>query len=136
MAENGSGCLKEVMTSNSAVRIAGIIGFLGVLLGAFGAHRLEKMGFPADQILERLKWWETASRYHLIHAVLLLVIALWTPVRTLAFWLGVSGITIFSGTLYLMSLGAPRWFGAITPIGGLLLMACWLSLVFGKRAEP
>jgi len=105
--------------------VAGAVwGFLGVLLGAFGAHAIE-LGPEAQG------WWETATLYHLIHAPLLVLGGVMrrtghlgnTP---LALLLG--GSVIFSGTLYAMALGAPRILGAITPIGGLGLLLGWAGL--------
>jgi uncharacterized membrane protein YgdD (TMEM256/DUF423 family) len=107
------------------------MGALAVALGAFGAHGLEKLdGFTP----ERLAWWSTAARYHLIHAVALLAVTM-GPSRSV--WtqrLWVAGILVFSGTLYAMGLGGPRWLGAITPVGGAALIAGWLSL--WRRPSP
>jgi len=115
-----------------SLRIAAIIGFLGVALGAFGAHGLEKMQIAPDQLVLHIKWWETASRYHLIHAAVLVALALQSPTRVWAWRLFIGGIAIFSGTLYIMGITGVKWLGAITPIGGLLLLCGWLALAFGK----
>ena len=105
-------------------RAAAVFGFLGVALGAFGAHGLHEILTRN----ERLGNWETAVQYHLIHAVVLLAITRGreTPVR--AWWLFAAGILIFSGTLYLLALTNVRWLGAITPVGGLALLGGWLAL--------
>jgi len=116
------------MNSQTALRISAIVGFLAVALGAFGAHGLHA-------VLEknaRLATWETAVLYHLTHAVVLLIIATLRPLRTAAFWLMLTGIAIFSGTLYVLALTNVKWLGAITPIGGVCLLAGWLALGFGK----
>ena len=116
------------MNSQTALRISAIVGFLAVALGAFGAHGLHA-------VLEknaRLATWETAVLYHLTHAVVLLIIATLRPLRAAAFWLMLTGIAIFSGTLYVLALTNVKWLGAITPIGGLCLLAGWLALGFGK----
>ncbi len=116
------------MKSQTAFRIAAIVGFLAVALGAFGAHGLH-------DVLEknaRLATWETAVLYHLTHAVVLLIIAGMRPLRAAAWWLTLAGIVIFSGTLYLLALTNVKWLGAITPIGGVCLLAGWLALAFGK----
>lgn len=109
---------------------------LAVMTGAFGAHALK-----ARLSAEPLAWWHTAVEYHLIHALGLLAIgvivrlhpvagpALPPGVTQSALWLQI-GILIFSGSLYAMALGAPRWFGAITPIGGLAFIAGWLLLAW------
>ncbi len=124
------------------VRVAAALGFLGVGLGAFGAHGLESTfeagALDADVALERMGWWKTAASYHLTHAVALaaggVACALTGRGGVMLTWCMALGVTIFSGTLYAMALGAPRWFGAITPIGGLLLMAGWFALFMACRA--
>ncbi len=116
------------MNSQTALRISAIVGFLAVALGAFGAHGLHAL-------LEknaRLATWETAVLYHLTHSVVLLIIATLRPLRAAAFWLMLTGIAIFSGTLYVLALTNVKWLGAITPIGGVCLLAGWLALGFGK----
>lgn len=109
------------------------LGFLAVGLGAFGAHGLEKLLSEAPDGLERAAWWETAAHYHLLHALAVVVCGLvpggGSRGAASAFTLG---ILIFSGTLYAMALGAPRWFGAITPLGGVVLMVGWA--LFGLHA--
>ena len=108
--------------------IAGVVGALGVALGAFGAHGLK--GVVTDPHL--LDVWETAARYHLIHAVALLGVAAHPARPALAGWLMVAGIVVFSGSLYTMTLTGQRWLGAITPIGGLCFIAGWLALGFAR----
>ncbi|MFV8756133.1 DUF423 domain-containing protein [Nannocystaceae bacterium ST9] len=108
--------------------LAGVFGLIGVATGALGAHAL------AERIAaEQLEWWNTAARYQQIHAVALLATAglagPWSRARKLAVPLFAIGMVIFSGTLFSMALGAPRWFGAITPLGGLALMGGWLALI-------
>ena len=116
------------MKSQTAFRISAVLGFLAVALGAFGAHGLhdvlEKNG--------RLATWETAVLYHLAHAVVMLVIATLRPPRIAAWWLMLAGVIIFSGTLYVLALTNVKWLGAITPIGGVCLLAGWLALACGK----
>jgi uncharacterized membrane protein YgdD (TMEM256/DUF423 family) len=113
--------------------LAGAVsGFLGVALGAFGAH-----GLPKDTAPQALEWWKTAAQYHLIHALALLLAGLagLHGARVdAAGWCFLAGIAIFSGTLYAMALGAPRVLGAVTPVGGLLLLAGWLALAFAARS--
>ena len=102
---------------------------LAVVCGAFGAHALAGIG-P-----QRLAWWTTAAQYHFIAAMGMMVEGL----RQRGPWLLASpttafavAIVLFSGSLYAMALGAPRWFGAITPLGGLSLIAAFVWL--GVRA--
>jgi uncharacterized membrane protein YgdD (TMEM256/DUF423 family) len=108
---------------------AGFLGAIAIALGAFGAHALkDRLGL----IPEASGWWQTATFYLLTHAVAIGSIACrsaW-PAR---FW--AVGSVIFAGTLYAMALGAPRWLGAITPIGGSLLIVGWLVLAWSARKE-
>lgn len=103
--------------------------FLAVALGAFGAHGLE--GRVSAQ---RLASYRTGVLYHFLHGLGLLligVIAQLARESSSLRWsarLMLAGIIIFSGSIYLMTAGAPRWLGAVTPIGGLSLMAAWLML--------
>lgn len=107
-----------------------VFAFLGVAAGAFGAHALASR-LPA----ERLDTFEIAVRYQMYHALALLALA-WAADRWpgaalhAAGWLFGAGILVFSGTLYAIALGAPRWLGAITPLGGVALMSAWLLLAW------
>ena len=97
-----------------------------VILGAFGAH-----GLKGVVNVQQLEWWHTATLYLFIHALGLLVVGLLIRLKyttQATAWLLQIGIIIFAGSLYAMTLGAPRWFGAITPIGGVLMIAGWLWL--------
>ena len=126
-----------------------IFGFLGVAAGSFGAHALKLRLSP-----EMLAVFETAARYQLLHAVVLLFVALaisqnpvplpkvqpqkfcdytcWkryhSALRTSGF-LFIAGILIFSGSLYILSLSGVRAWGAVTPLGGLMLLGGWFSLI-------
>ena len=109
----------------------GRVVWLGVLLGAFGAHALRERLTP-----DMLVVYETGVRYHLTHALGLLAVAWaashWPNAWTAsAGWLFVAGIAIFSGSLYLLAVTGVRWLGAITPIGGLCLIAGWVALAVG-----
>lgn len=105
------------------IGIAAINLAIAVALGAFGAHGIKSM-VGAQQ----LEWWHTATLYLFIHALGLLLVGLLIRLniatQTTA-WLLQIGIIIFAGSLFAMTLGAPRWFGAITPIGGVLMIAGW-----------
>lgn len=113
------------------VFLGAIFGMLSVALGAFGAHGLKSM---IDKIGENgLANWETAVRYQFFHALALIFVGLLTPylssgIRTAVIWCFVIGILIFSGTLYALVLSGMRWLGAITPIGGTLMIIGWLLL--------
>jgi uncharacterized membrane protein YgdD (TMEM256/DUF423 family) len=113
---------------------AALLGAAGVALGAFGAH-----GVASALDAKRLGWWETAAHYHMLHAVALLALgAAPLPRPGAPAALIASGTLVFSGTLYLMALGGPRWLGMVTPLGGMLLIAGWLLLawrLFTLRSE-
>ena len=99
---------------------------LAVGLGAFGAHGLKTIANA-----EQMAWWHTATLYLLVHAVGLLLVGLlirFNYATQATAWLLQLGVIIFAGSLYAMTLGAPRWFGAITPIGGVLMIAGWIWL--------
>ncbi len=110
---------------SSRTVIAGLMGATAVALGAFGAHGLKQI---LQQNPDALSWWNTATQYLMIHAIAVGVIK---SARSTYLWL--SGSLIFSSTLYAMALGGPKWLGAITPIGGTLLIAGWLMLIFLKE---
>lgn len=110
---------------------------LAVAAGAFGAHALRSR-LPPDLVAV----FETGARYQMYHALALFVVA-WAvtrwpgmPVRA-AGWLFIGGTVLFSGSLYLLALSGTRWLGAITPFGGLLLLAGWAALLAGiVRGAP
>lgn len=94
--------------------IAATMAALAIAAGAFGAHGVE--GQPAE-------WLKTGGNYQLIHAVAVVLLAKQAPRPALLLLIG---STVFAGTLYMMALGAPRWLGAITPAGGVMMIAGWL----------
>jgi len=104
---------------NWIVALAGLSGALAVGAGAFGAHGTSG---------EAAEWLKTGGHYQLVHALAALV-ALHLEARGPA-WLFLAGGGIFGGTLYLMALGLPRWLGAVTPIGGALMIVGWLWLAW------
>ena len=108
------------------ISIAALNMAIAVALGAFGAH-----GLKAIVSTQQLEWWQTATLYWFIHGLGLLLVGILIRLnyatQTTA-WLLQVGVIIFAGSLYAMTLGAPRWFGAITPIGGVLMIAGWLWL--------
>jgi uncharacterized membrane protein YgdD (TMEM256/DUF423 family) len=112
------------------IRLAGALGFLGVALGAFGAHGLRDRLPPG-----MLEVYKTGVLYHLMHAVALLGVALGAerlarPRAVAALW--VAGVVIFSGSLYALAVTGVGALGAITPVGGLLLMAGWVTLAINR----
>lgn len=117
---------------SSAWLIAGA-GASAVLLGAFGAHALRGTLDAAH-----LQLWHTASQYHFWHALALAVAALAPTSRAgrtaqVAFAVG---LALFSGSLYALALGAPRWCGAITPLGGAAFIVGWVALGLAFRGSP
>src|SRR5580704_18998901 len=109
--------------------VAALSGFFAVACGAFGAHVLHSR-FDA---LGTLSVWQTGVLYHLVHSVVLVAISRRDPFPRLAFWLFFAGIIVFSGSLYLLALTDIRWLGAITPLGGLGMLAGWLALMFRAK---
>lgn len=101
--------------------LAALSAALAIAAGAFGAH--------VAATPQAAEWLRTGGNYQLVHAVAILALVRWPA-------LGASldrpsllllvGSLIFAGTLYAMAFGAPRWFGAITPIGGTLMILGWL----------
>ena len=109
------------------------MGGLGVIAGAFGAHALRGRLGPDD-----LAIFETAVRYQMYHALALLGVGLWLervpgPALEWAARLFVLGVVIFSGSLYGLVLSGQRWLGAVTPVGGLALIAGWIAILLAAR---
>ena len=106
-----------------ALRIASIMGVLCIALGAFGAHALKLEQPQAD-------WFEKASRYHMYSTGLMLFLAIYKQRKVM--YTNLFGCLIFSGGLYAMAMGAPRFWGAIVPIGGLSMIMAWAILFFAS----
>lgn len=103
------------------VAVGSALGGLAVTLGAFGAHALKGRIGP-----DALGWWQTAVDYQMWHALAVLGLGLsGTPRWRLPAWLMVGGAIIFSGTLYALALGGPKWLGAVTPLGGIAMICGW-----------
>lgn len=106
--------------------LAGVAGFAGVAMGAFGAHALRSVLTP-----DAAGHYQTATLYHLIHAAALFGAALLArdgDNARIAAWAGYAffaGIVIFSGSLYILAISGQKWLGAITPIGGVAFLAGW-----------
>jgi len=124
------------------IAFAGLSGTVGVALGALGAHALKGPLGP-----DQLDSFETAVNYHLFHTLAILIVALLPspPTKRLfkvAGYLFVAGILLFSGSIYLLSTRAVTglegigWLGPVTPLGGMLLIAGWVTITIGalKRA--
>jgi uncharacterized membrane protein YgdD (TMEM256/DUF423 family) len=100
--------------------LAALAAAMAIAAGAFGAHGVS--GVQAD-------WLKTGAIYQLIHAVAVLTLS--EKARGPAL-LMLGGSALFAVTLYLMALGAPRWLGAITPVGGAAMIAAWLWFAFKR----
>jgi len=117
------------MSGKTFFVLGSIFGFLGVAIGAFGAHGLKTRLAP-----EMLAIFEIGARYQMYHALALLAVA-WAMSQSsqnlfpLSGWLFVFGIIVFSGSLYVLALTGVKVWGAITPAGGMLLLLGWLVLV-------
>ncbi len=116
------------------VRIAGALGFLGVGLGAFGAH-----GLRARLSAEMLAIYQTGVLYHLVHAVALLGVGLLaarapSTAATIAGWAFTAGVVVFSGSLYMLAVSGVRVLGAITPLGGVAFLVGWAALFLAARS--
>lgn len=117
--------------------MAGIMGFLAVAFGAFGAHGLKKR-FANEPI--RLEWWNTGAQYQGMHA-LALGLAAYVSTRSTSGAASVApvafvvGIVLFSGSLYVMTLTGIRKLGAVTPLGGLAMLVGWGCLVIASLGQ-
>lgn len=114
--------------------LGAMFGFLGVGLGAFGAHGLRGRLSP-----EMLAVFETGVRYHMYHALALILTSLLMPrmggwLVVTAGWCFVAGIVLFSGSLYALAISGVTILGAITPLGGLALLAGWACLAVAASA--
>ncbi len=115
---------------------SGVLGALAVFFGAIGAHYLTS--FLDDHALSS---WETAVDYHLIHSLLLFIISRELRVSNPSGFLLAgaclifAGVLMFSGSIYLMTLDGPRWLWSITPIGGMVLILGWCTIICEAVSE-
>jgi uncharacterized membrane protein YgdD (TMEM256/DUF423 family) len=134
----------HVLNSRTAIILGAILAAAAVGLGAYAAHGLEKqivaLGYEAD-LAKRLAWFETGVKYHLYHALAIIVVAVIAERRTGSRLLTVTpimfltGILLFSGSLYAMALLSASWskLGAVVPLGGASFIAGWILLAVGSR---
>ena len=119
--------------------VAGGLGALAVLLGAFGAHALRDWLETVPDGARRLEWWRTAAHYQLVHSLAIGLAAVSGRAGGLgragrvAPWAFVLGLTLFSGSLYAMTVTGLRGLGALTPVGGVALVVGWLALAVSAR---
>jgi uncharacterized membrane protein YgdD (TMEM256/DUF423 family) len=132
------------MTTDSAtsarrfLAAGALLALLSVAAGAFAAH-----GLKGSLDAYRLGIFETAARYQMYHALALLLVGTlaaigqfslaWLRASALAF---AGGILLFCGSLYALAFAAPKWFGAVTPLGGLMFIAGWLLLSIAVLKRP
>lgn len=114
------------------VLCAAVLGALAVAAGAFGAHGLRDRVEP-----QQVAAWMTAAHYQLLHSAVILALGLFEitskrSVRVPASLL-TGGVLLFSGSIYLLTLAELRFLGPVTPLGGLSLIAGWLSLLLLVR---
>jgi uncharacterized membrane protein YgdD (TMEM256/DUF423 family) len=111
------------------LRLGAILGFLAVGFGAFGAHglkeRLEELGTTAN--------YNTAAQYHMYHALAMLAVGFVATSRPgtsaqVAGWAFSIGVILFSGSLYALAITGDRWWGRVTPFGGVALLVGWIAL--------
>ena len=144
------------MNGRTCLCLAGCLGFLAVLLGAFGAHGLKDTKFLRDKYADLppkivaghsipasykyVQDFETGVEYHMVHALAMLATGLMIlrqPSRCLsvAAWCFLGGIVLFSGALYVLVIAGPRWLGVpwgmVAPVGGTLQLIGWLALTSG-----
>lgn len=119
------------MTPRIVLTLAAALMFAGVAAGAFGAHALKARLTP-----DELAIWQTAVQYHIWHGIGLLAAGLLLLHRPdsvalgVSSWLFVAGIALFSGSLYALALTGARGLGALTPVGGIALLAGWAAMAW------
>lgn len=122
------------MSGTKWIGLGAAAGALTVVLGAFGAHALKERLSP-----EQLAWWETAVQYQAYHSLALVAFGLFghsKPGNGFAGACFLLGVALFSGTLYAMALGGPRWLGAVTPLGGAALIVGWVLFAIAALRGP
>ena len=123
------------MKNTRYIKLAAVLGFLAVAIGAFGAHGLE----PILTKYSRLETFETAVKYHFYHTFAILIVGILLTIEqenknlVYSVYSFLAGIVIFSGSLYFMSLTNITWLGAVTPLGGLAFMVGWIFLFIGVK---
>lgn len=113
--------------------VGSIYGATAVALGAFGAHGLKKRISDPSRIAN----WNTAAHYQLVHSGVLLLTSAVAPKNKVAAGLLTAGMTMFSGSIYLLVLNPDKFkaLGPVTPLGGLCLIGGWAALAFGSRGR-
>jgi len=120
------------MTNYRAMRVAAVLGLLGVAFGAFGAHSLKD---TLARSPNGTAIWEKAVFYHFIHAVMLFVLAMRKPLKRVSWFAFLFGIILFSGSLYVYALAGTHWMVYVTPFGGVSFMVGWVCLIIAPPVE-
>lgn len=120
--------------------MAALSGAVAVAAGAFAAHGLD---LRTEAGVKARDWLQTGSQYEMVHALAILAVAALSSgarinaaLAVAAQILFLAGSILFPGALYALALDGPRWFGAIAPVGGLALIAGWVSLAAGALVGP
>ena len=118
------------MNSRIILLLAAVLGGVGIIIGAFGAHSLPSLLKDSAEsvVLERTEWLETGVKYHMYHAIALMALAFASEKFGKLSSVGmcwIVGVLIFSGCLYAMSITGIRWLGAIVPLGGVSFIVGW-----------
>ena len=125
------------MNGSLLLALGAVSGAISVMLGAFGAHALK-----AKLSVDALSAFQTAVQYQMVHSLAVVAVGLWLarhPEDTLSRYAALAfcfGILFFSGSLYGLTLGGPRWLGPVTPIGGMLFVAGWLLFAAAAIKTP
>jgi len=113
----------------SCIRAGAVLMLLSVVLGAFGAHALQQV-----LTLKQLASYQTGVLYQQLHSLALILVGIVALVTPATRWLARAavlfgaGILLFSGSIYAMTFGAPRWLGMVAPVGGVSFMLAWLAV--------
>merc|ERR1712098_837405 len=118
--------VEPTMVVSGVTRLAGLSGAAAISLGAYGAHVLAPKGKEVNE--EQVKAFEVANRYHMVHSVALLGVPLVRAPRVSG-TLMVGGMVVFCGTTYYHALTGDKQYRRLTPYGGMLLIAAWLSMI-------
>jgi uncharacterized membrane protein YgdD (TMEM256/DUF423 family) len=124
------------VTTRRIFIFVGLLGALAVMLGAFGAHGIQSWAGGLADGADRLRWWDTGSKY-LFYALPLLValgiVESRAPSRWSAagVWLTLGGLCLFSGSLFVMTFTGIKVLGAVTPFGGVALIGAWICVALG-----
>ena len=129
--------MKHIPTHTVVLILAAIFGGLSVAMGAFAAHGLKHILEP-----KALGWIDTAAQYEMAHALVLLILGfalkswpVWSMLKYAAYCFAL-GILLFSGSLYVMAFTGFKALGMVPPLGGLSLLAGWITLVIAATKQP